>query len=1592
MQNTGRVLYLDICDYSKKKICTLYNSDAKSSGQATDVFITTERNGWKELSFSLPCVIESENGSEPNFRLDYLKADYQIRAIDDTETDWFIISEPKITHNGFLKTMNIVAGHVSQLLKGKNLDLEFSDNEGNNIGTAEELATAILNGTGWTVGYVYPFAEKDGTTKYRSLKASAKTGAFKLLTMMCDLFDAKPIFHGDSRTVDIAPINPFSEPVPGAVPTIPDGSDVIELHYGKNIKNVTRALNTDNLVTQLYAYGSYGDKTSGYCGIDECTHLEYEMILTQECEQNKTYFFTVNDDAGVAITYHFTPHISVAAGSKLIFSLLDPASMLYVWDDNNQNAYPASKGTVGLAIPANISNLKAKNWFQFVMNFDYYRKNGLLNDDMIQAIAAYQRTTPAKYEAASEASLRMSDAQTVLSKTIGVIDFCKLDIDRYAAPFDGYITLFLNKDTYKDGVIYRSDYDKSKDNYFKWRKTESLNVDGDPINSAAGVVYIIHNTNPVTWDKAYIKDIDNEDDPSALTLWTTENAIDIDVSNDSFFLFSYNGINGHLGTLESNDESAVMSLAEAVRVVTVDHPVIFTTESPEIMSIGGVNGYGWLWRYYNDVGTFRNLKSEMYFTYPDDGDTQWNYVYFTDKTPSGSEVNSYWYDWRNAVLYRRKNNAWNAMDTAAQQKIASLFATVYMFGKARDRYYQGLYQHYTYTASGALPAGNYFIRNEFDSYWAFTTTEALNVGDTLDYDYENAWVTQTKKGVQTTLKPKGYRFDNVNYHSSNILKSKLLEDGAINISTGELSDSETNCRSQSHIAVVPSTTYNVTKLARSIYVHFYNDKKQWISSVTVSSSFTTPGDCTFIRISADVSSAKFSEYTSVIITAHNSDNIIVIEDLNYALLPTVASGEIIGLVQCIDKFLEYADLTYGTYYNELKAAQAVIDESKNRMTTTVGDLLREGWWHDTSYVDGDEDKLRDDALDNLKQISKPEATYTITYLDTFDSNIDNKDYGASQETSDVRWPDLSISSAAHLVDPEIDVNTWAFMDKIQKCYDKPWQTKIAINTNLSTIAQHSFSDVMSNIVTVASEMKGKTSYYDKTLDSIVSNNNSAELQAGLVRSEKELLSAYERIDQINGAVIKSSSIIKQAADEISSEVSRATTAEGVLSKQLSLVKQTADGFSGRIESAETNASTAKTQVATFEATVSGFDARIKSAEENATSSKTQVAEFKATVSGFDARIQSAEESAESSKTQVAAFEATVSGYNAKFTTMETQVGNAVSAANSAKQTANSAVNTANNAAQNAVNSVTTQIADYKAAVDGYSAQISAAVSTANAVSGEVNTIKNTSIFSATADTIRAIVKGETSNGGDASKNEFKTSSVSIDKNGVAISTSGTFTVDSGNFEVDENGRVSVHDAFISGDIYHKGYPVLTNQNIVYGKAQPANPFEGMIWLQPYTPSSSGGSSGSTPPPAPTGVEVVYEATCSQLGWTSRDYIGTNYNSKSKTGTLYGSGRSASSTNCTYNVSIPLYLGTGASQNTTVLCRLTGSNGQQVELSGTVYGTGACIVQMSRTVNTWIGTGSTINFTICTNGTGTYTNVLNSRAGGEIFKVTCKSTT
>lgn len=113
-----------------------------------------------------------------------------------------------------------------------------------------------------------------------------------------------------------------------------------------------------------------------------------------------------------------------------------------------------------------------------------------------------------------------------------------------------------------------------------------------------------------------------------------------------------------------------------------------------------------------------------------------------------------------------------------------------------------------------------------------------------------------------------------------------------------------------------------------------------------------------------------------------------------------------GIVPLMKLFQEASDQAYLEDYVDLKAAQAASKELEDEMVTNLGDIYREGYWQKADYVDGDEDKLYYDGLENLEKISKPETKYDIQYLDLYDTNTKEFQYAVDDITNEVYWPDI----------------------------------------------------------------------------------------------------------------------------------------------------------------------------------------------------------------------------------------------------------------------------------------------------------------------------------------------------------------------------------------------------------------------------------------------------------------------------------------------------------------------------------------------------------------------------------------------------------
>lgn len=317
-----------VYDINRNKLCDLYDSATPQAGQAENVAITKQTNGWKEITFRLPRLV---NG-KLNYRTDFIKNEYLVRLIEGDYIDWYTLTEPAGIHNGNQAYYDITCPHLSVTLKKKNLYLEFTDENG--IGPIQQLVETALAGTGWTLSECDKFYEADGVTeKVRTYTADIKKGTYTMIDEICDIFVAFPTYHGDTKTVEIHARG--------------DKSGLLELNFGKNSDNIQRTSNSSDIITRLYVEGEYGDY--GYVGIDDVNPTGLSFILNFDYYKDIGMFTDVHQAA--LDTY-------LATMKSLTGDIMDDSATVEenatkiseMWGSYEYVIYPIINGEIGNAI------------------------------------------------------------------------------------------------------------------------------------------------------------------------------------------------------------------------------------------------------------------------------------------------------------------------------------------------------------------------------------------------------------------------------------------------------------------------------------------------------------------------------------------------------------------------------------------------------------------------------------------------------------------------------------------------------------------------------------------------------------------------------------------------------------------------------------------------------------------------------------------------------------------------------------------------------------------------------------------------------------------------------------------------------------------------------------------------------------------------------------------------------------------------------------------------------------------------------------------------------------------------------------------
>lgn len=227
---------LVVYDFQGVKTSHLRLADSRIDGEAYDIRLNQGLNKLDELEFKIPIhVINRLTGQlERNWHVDHIITEQKVRLTYQNYDDYFYIRHIEEVHSNGTLIATVQCIHSAEILVktglNKTIDME---------GTAEEVLTTIISGSGWTVGICSTFMQ-DSTEKIRHYKKN-NSNIMEMLCEIAELFEGYLTFDAVNKKVNL-------------LVNIGDNKGVC-FRYSKNLRNITRITDTENITTRLWVWG-----------------------------------------------------------------------------------------------------------------------------------------------------------------------------------------------------------------------------------------------------------------------------------------------------------------------------------------------------------------------------------------------------------------------------------------------------------------------------------------------------------------------------------------------------------------------------------------------------------------------------------------------------------------------------------------------------------------------------------------------------------------------------------------------------------------------------------------------------------------------------------------------------------------------------------------------------------------------------------------------------------------------------------------------------------------------------------------------------------------------------------------------------------------------------------------------------------------------------------------------------------------------------------------------------------------------------------------------------------------------------------------
>lgn len=209
------------------------------------------------------------------------------------------------------------------------------------------------------------------------------------------------------------------------------------------------------------------------------------------------------------------------------------------------------------------------------------------------------------------------------------------------------------------------------------------------------------------------------------------------------------------------------------------------------------------------------------------------------------------------------------------------------------------------------------------------------------------------------------------------------------------------------------------------------------------------------RISRTTKQEKIAEYNAEIADLEAGiDTLYTAEDGLHAMMKAVTWGTS-GYVYRLGQYI--------TAMNLLRDEQ---DDVEATFIAAMGNLLRDGYWSNTNYIVGQEQHLYDDAVEMMKQMSRPSVSYKFSYVRTM-------------EDFDIEMKDIQLNAIFRVIDDELQINDNLFITKITIGIDHADVGSIEVSNKDITLSSNDLGALVSRMSQLADLIDQKNSLYDR---------------------------------------------------------------------------------------------------------------------------------------------------------------------------------------------------------------------------------------------------------------------------------------------------------------------------------------------------------------------------------------------------------------------------------------------------------------------------------------------------------------------------------